>query len=248
MISIALYDDGTEVISRIENIILDFFKNDSLKINIMRYENANNLLYDIMDGYRYDLFLLEVMLPDMSGEELIKKIRKVIPSAYFVYITSQLKYAIEGYKLNLFRFIPKENMCKSLVELLEDLKMEIEEKCKKNYIIATLTKFEKIPFDSIYYIYKEKKYTIFVTSFGKSRERKGINTVYDLLDKNEFFWINRGYIINASCVTKLVSNSIYLEDGSILTVSRGYSNKIREQLKKFWIKHEWREKSYAESF
>ncbi|MGC6177108.1 LytR/AlgR family response regulator transcription factor [Lacrimispora sp. 38-1] len=245
MLNIALFDDGTKIVDFIEKVTLEFFNGEFIPLNIIRFKNANNLLYDIADGYKFDLFLLEAVLPDMSGEELIKKVRKTNPNGYFVFITSQLNYAIDGYGLKLFRFIPKDEVSRKLISVLRDFKYEVSLKDRNSYIITTNIRLEKLPYKNIYYIYKEKKYSIFVTTEGKSKERKGIAEVYNSLNRDEFFFIDKGYIVHAFYVSKLIKNNLYLLNGIVLTVSRTHIKEIRKKLIQYW-KNNYRKENHYE--
>ena len=64
---------------------------------------------DILTREEVDLVLLDLMLPDLSGLEVLKKIRSTDPEQVVVVITafSSIEGAIEAMRQGAFHYIPK---------------------------------------------------------------------------------------------------------------------------------------------
>ena len=93
--------------------------------------------------------------------------------------------------------------------------MDFTDKKQKSFIIETNSRYEKIPYHDIYYIYKEGKNTIFVTIHGKSRVRMTLQAVYEKLAQSEFIYVDRGYIVNIRYVKKFQNQELCLINGDI---------------------------------
>lgn len=59
------------------------------------------------EGRQSDLYFLDIEMPEMNGFELAKFMRKEAPSSMLVFLTSHLEYAVEGYEVQAFGYIPK---------------------------------------------------------------------------------------------------------------------------------------------
>ena len=93
-------DDGC-MLSRLEELAGKFFRTHCVDVKIRPYQSGGNLLYDLQDGFSYDLFLLDIEMPGTDGMELAKEIHDALPAAGVIFITSHLEYAVVAYELSL---------------------------------------------------------------------------------------------------------------------------------------------------
>lgn len=61
--------------------------------------------YNFLKENKVDLILLDIELPEMSGIELTKNLRK--PSPLIIFITSKKEYAVEAFELNVVDYLVK---------------------------------------------------------------------------------------------------------------------------------------------
>ncbi|BCJ93977.1 hypothetical protein acsn021_15460 [Anaerocolumna cellulosilytica] len=234
MIKIAIVDDVKANIDCIEREVENFFSNKSIPFRVSSYENSRNFLYDIQENQYFDICFLDIKMPNIDGIELAKTINKTFSDCYVLFITSHMEYAIEGYELHIYRYIPKTLIDKKLPIALRDLITEIMHREKESYIIKTHSRFEKIFYKDIYYIFKDRKNSIFVTASGESRERKSISDVYRDLNSDEFLIIDRGFIVNTLHVMKINNNLVILRNGISLSISRSHINDVKKKINQFW--------------
>ena len=79
MLNIAVCDDDGCMLSRLEEIAGKFFRTHCVDVKIRPYQSGENLLYDLQDGFSYDLFLLDIEMPGMSGIDFLKQLLPVHP-------------------------------------------------------------------------------------------------------------------------------------------------------------------------
>ena len=77
---------------------------------ITAYTKSSNLLDDITDdGFFYDLILLDIEMPGISGMEIPQKIKGFLPNIRIIFVTSHMEYAIDA--LNC----PFSAMCRKII-------------------------------------------------------------------------------------------------------------------------------------
>ena len=77
---------------------------DNLKIGLEQHKFIVDVAYTGQDGYHlirdfdYDVIVLDLMLPDMAGEDLCKKLRKENAESYILMLTAkkQISNIVEG--------------------------------------------------------------------------------------------------------------------------------------------------------
>ena len=104
MLSIAICDDAKEDRDKSCQLIKEYFKKREREVDVSVFEEAEALL---SDGRDYDLYLLDVIMPDMSGMQAAERLLKRRRRPVIVFITSSLESAVDGYRVNAAGFLLK---------------------------------------------------------------------------------------------------------------------------------------------
>lgn len=100
----------------------------------------------------------------------------------------------------------------------------------------TGSSFGKILYRNIYYIVKDHKYIILYYRGGVIKERKTLQEVYQELDAEEFFYIDKGCIVNISHVCSCDRERVCLTGGTELHISRSKYEMVRQKVLTYWGK------------
>ena len=194
-------------------------------------------MYEVDDGKYYDIYLLDIDLPDMSGIDLGRILREKSPYCYIVFLTAYPQYAIEGYSAKAYQYILKDEWEKKLDVTLRNIQKEIQSRMEPSYRITVSTKLEKVPVKDIYYLYKNGKNVVFQTRNGESTIRKTLSEVYEELPEKEFIYVDRSFIVNIEHVMKLKNKEIYMSNGEIISVSKPQLERVKKQINAYWRSH-----------
>ena len=156
MLRIAICDDEKEAVTLHEKIIKDSLQSCGIGYEITTYTYSSNLLSDIAeDGFFYDLLLLDIEMPDVTGMELSKKIKPFLPNIKVIFITSHLEYAIDAFELSIFRYVPKNDLENRLKTAVADAAKLIELEAGKEYMMQAAGRIEKISYTDIFYVQRD---------------------------------------------------------------------------------------------
>ncbi|MDF2869558.1 MAG: natR 2 [Anaerocolumna sp.] len=239
MIRIAVVDDNSVYINEIKDIIVRYYNEKNIAIKLQCYDKSELLLFDLGEEIKYDVYILDIEMPNFNGIQLAEKIRRDDQTSPIIFITSHLKYSLIGYEYNVFRYIPKSMISLKLVAALDDLVPTFDNIDDKFYLISNSSRYEKVSFNEIYYIYKDGKNSMMVCNDKTSRVRKSLKDVFVELDQERFLFIERGYIVNISHVIKLEANDVYMRDGEILHVGRLYAQDVKLKIFTYWSDSKW---------
>ncbi len=219
MLQIAICDDETLLLDEIKEITEGCMRQQQTFSILSTYTNGKDLFYDIQDGKRFDLLLLDIEMPGLSGMELAKRVHELLPDALMIFVTAHYKYAVDAYEL-----------------------LEIQN--TDSYIISSQNRLERIPYKEILYIGKDGKNALFhTTASGRQEEigtdrnrrvRKTLAEVFDELHSEEFYFIERGYIVNLRHVTGISHTDCILTDQTRLPVSQSRLPELKKRLNKYW--------------
>lgn len=238
MVKIAICDDEEKAVSLHKEIVKSSLQSCGIGYEITTYTRSTNLLYDITDdSFFYDLILLDIEMPGVSGMEIPEKIKSFLPNVKIIFVTSHTEYAIDAFELSIFRYVPKSNLDNKLTAAVMDAARLIELEAGQEYTIQTMNRMEKIPYKEIYYIQRDGKNASIVSSAGISKVRKSLQQVFHELDAPEFIFIDRGYIVNIIQIMKISDGMAVLKNGEQLPISRSHLQEVKRQLNRFWGAH-----------
>lgn len=237
MLNIAVCDDDGCMLSRLEELVGNFFRTHCVDVKILAYQSGENLRYDLQDGFCYDLFLLDIEMPGTDGMKLAKEIHDGLPAAGIIFITSHLEYAVAAYEYAVFRYISKSMLEEKLPAALEDFYKLYELERSSYYRIQVKSHVEQLPFRDILYILKEGKYAVFHLRSGRTASvRRSLSQVYGEIGQEYFYLADRGCIINLANVTGMDGEKILMPDGERITINRSGVTEFKSVLLHFWEK------------
>lgn len=238
MVRLAICDDEEKMVSLHLDRIRRILEKNRIACETETYTRSENLLYDITeDGFYYDILLLDIEMPGITGMELAEKIRPHLPDVRIIFITSHMEYAIDAYELSIFRYVPKNDLEKRLPSAVLDAVRLAELEEGRVYTIRTNSRLERIPYKSIYYIERDGKNAAIVTAAGVSKVRRTLAQIHEELDAEEFIYIDRGCIVNLIYIAQVKGNTAVLKDGSVLPVSRSHLQSVKEEINRYWGSH-----------
>ncbi len=237
MLRVAICDDETVILSKIDELARVFFRTHCVDCKIQAYQSSKNLLYDLQDGINYDLLLLDIEMPGIDGMDLAKVIRGIMPAAKIIFITSHLEYAITAYEFSVFRYIPKTVIDDKLPPALEDYYKLYRLERNEFYTVEIKNHVEQLPYREILYILKDGKYAVFHLTGGKTQSvRKTLAQVFEEMSKEYFCFADRGCIVNLANVVGIDDTGILFPDDQRITISKANISDFKTTMLRFWRK------------
>lgn len=238
MLHIAICDDDSQAAEHNRDLTLAALKACGIVCRTDVYTHSENLLYDILeDHFYYDLILLDIEMPEINGMALAEKIKARLGQVKIIFITSHMEYAIDAFELNIFRYVPKNDLEQRLTAAVTDAARLIDLESGQFYTVSNQNRLEKIPYKNIRYIHRDGKNSELITDTGVCKVRKSLQQVYEELNSSEFIFIDRGCIVNIIHIMKVCGSDVCLKDGQTLAVSRSHLPAVKQQITTFWGAH-----------
>lgn len=235
ILSCVVCDDNRKEAEITKERILKVYKNCKFTCEVSVYTKGHHLLSIIESKRNIHLLVLDIEMPDISGIELAKALKKVGKHCVIIFLTSHSEYAIEGYELGIFRFIPKDRSNEMLERALLDAAEKIMHDFRKTFLVQHQNSIEKIFYDDINYIKKDgKNSVIHLTNKQTIAVRKTLSDIFNELNSNEFVFIDRGCITNMDNVWKVDKKNWICSNGIILPMSGTVRTTIKETLLQYW--------------
>ena len=140
------------------------------------------------------------------------------------------------YRIEAYQYILKQDLEARLPGVIRDLARKIADQEQEYRIVGSGAEKVKIPYRDIIYLYKSKgaKYVNYVTDDGIRRERISMEAVLKELDPGTFVPVERGYVVNMKRIRRISGDTLYLEKGYEVQVSRARLPKVKQEISRCW--------------
>lgn len=229
---IALVDDNVEFIELIEILIKNYFEQQQESVTVYKFTDGRKVLEKSEHSVNFDLYLLDIKMPQMDGLLLAESLLDRHPEATIVYLTSFEEYAFKSIKLGAFYYILKSEYQEELPRLLDRI-LRIRREKERTYTIKDGNKLFPVKVKDIRYLTKDGKYTVFHYKEKESSERKTLEAIYEKLPKEKFVFVGKGLIINIDHVENIQGNKITLTGNEVFKISRFYYSSAMEVLTRY---------------
>lgn len=226
MIRIAVCDDEIKLLKpKFSTLLKRVLSEVEMQAEITYYNDGLVLLEEFKKQHIYDIVILDIDMPSINGKELAKKLRAIDSEFTLAFFTAYEKEVFSAIPIGISSFIPKnfddEQMVSALTELFKVFLAKNPQYDTLDVLIEGKPSVIKIQASNIYYFLLTSK-IITVHTYNDTyilSERKFENVVKRFLP-NGFYQINRACIVNVAKVYEIIDDSITMDNGDKLLVSR----------------------------
>ena len=235
MINCAICDDDVRMVQTVKEIMKNALWENECVAQIETYSNAVSFLSDILEYKPLDLVVLDIIMPDYNGMEIAHEIKKRFPDCCIIFLTSHVKYAVEAYELQIFRYTPKSEINTKLPRYLKEALSMLTLQENSAYHITKNEHVERLSYRQILNIRKDGKYSVVCCLDRREiRIRKSLSEVFNELDAQEFIYIDRGLIVNIALIQKVEDHEVVCKNGERLPVSRSKEKETKQRIVRYW--------------
>ena len=166
----------------------------------------------------YQLILLDIEMRGIDGIETAKRLRKLLPDCYIIFITSHDEFALTGYEVAAFRYLVKPVQPEKLTEAISAVRAELSDHITLHVEDGPVEALLRVK--DIYYIEAQDKRVRVVLKDTALSDRRGIDETERALAGEDFFRVHRSYLTNFRYVARLDKNEILLVSGEQIPLSR----------------------------
>lgn len=223
MLRLCVCDDRKEEIASIQALINRFSERyPEHPMQASYFDSPYDLLEALEKGSGYDLYLLDIIMPHMSGIDLAKKIRERGRGAKLIFLTTSREYGIEaiGMKASgyLIKPIEEDAFFDELLSCIEELAPENT----PSIMVKTKLGLTRVRISELMLIESFDHVRELSLRGGERLETTAKLSELDKLlqDATCFISPHRAYLVNMEYIRGINNKSILMTDGKQLPVSK----------------------------
>lgn len=234
MIQIAICDDQIEELERTYSFTDKYYNlHPELDISFRKFQSGYDLLESVGSRNRYDIYLLDILMPDINGIEVGSAIRENDNTAAIIYLTSSPDYALQSYQVDAGGYLLKPFDEKDLFSALDKVIAKLDAEDQKRYVFRTSSEgIESLPYSHLlyleYYQHRLIAHTIEQKTVESVYYRESFKELTSSLTDNRFVKISASMVVNMQHVRNINSREMRLSNGEILNISRYYMPETRK--------------------
>lgn len=197
---------------------------------MQKFRNGFSLLDSIVTQGRYEIYILDIIMPDINGIELGAEIRKKDNDSKIILLTSSSDYGVDSYSISAKDYILKPYTEKALFSALDKVIDSMSTEQAKRYLMKISEGgIYAIPYGRLLYLEYYKHRLTAHTIDGERIESIVLRDSFaklisPLIEDGRFVQVSSSYIINMQYVRRFTSKYFELSNGETLPLSRIYTN------------------------
>lgn len=237
MYQIAICDDEEKELGRTE-ALLDAYRrvHPECRFSVRGYSSMEALLFEMSNLNPFDLLILDIYMPEKTGIEGARELRKNGYEGPIIFLTSSKEYALEAYDLNALQYILKPVEQTRFFSVLEKVLGLVNEERRRYLALRADREVRRIALRNIIYCESQNQYqTLYLAPSENLRVRMTLAELYDALcEFPDFVRIGSTYIVNLGYVDSLTAKDVTLSTGEVIWLPRGSYNVLKRQYFDFY--------------
>ncbi len=242
MLKIAICDDDVSELDKAYFIVSNYWGNrPDIEAAVYKFLSPYELFETIEREGRFQLYLLDILMPQINGIDAGTKIRHDDENAVLVYLTSSPDYALDSYKLYAFQYLLKPINKQELHKVLDKVTEKLVRQLASTLPIKTKNGIVSIPLTQIIYVeYNEHRLSFCLTN-GNHVTSLTIRESFDdfagnLMQDECFAHPHASFLVNLRHVRTLTAKDMLMVNQVHIPVSRKKYAEIKKQYIDFVLK------------
>ncbi len=236
MIHIAICDDSKQERQILAALFKRYQELHATPLQIHIFQNGFSLLDAIDQGKRFDITILDILMPGENGIEIARNIRASGTDTEIIFLTSSPEYAVDSYEVKAQNYLLKPVTEEKFFASIDSILAELDEKDTASFIIYTTEKqYSRIRVSSL--VYGEVTHRTITLHLADQTMISAVMTFTEFQDilkaYPDFIYPHRSYAVNMNYIQYVTKSDIILTDGQKIPLSRNNYTKISEQFLNF---------------
>ncbi len=227
-VRIAICDDQLEERKKIVSLLQEYSLTKGKPFVYEVVENGFVLLDSIENGQVYDLIILDIIMPVMTGIETAREIRKCDADVKIVFLTSSTEFAVDSYAVSAYYYLLKPVNRSIFFDIMEKAFHNRDEQNEAGIIVNDSGTVKRILLAELVYCEITQRIVSFYLYDGTIIHSKGTlsGLEQDILRHANFVKPHRSYLVNLRHVSEIKINEILTDTGKKIPLARGRHGEI----------------------
>ena len=238
---IALCDDEKYYREKILSLIREYSRTrQDLSFSLSAFSSAKELLNFTYEHGGFDLYILDIIMPEMSGIQLGSALRRHGDGGMILYLTTSPDFAVDSYTVEAFQYLLKPLDTISFFHCLDKASDRFLRLQRNVTAIKTSNSVRMVPIRDICYAERVRRLISYHMHDGSIINSATFNgsfrtAVAPLLEHHEFLLVGSSFAVNLHYVTEITRHDLIIAGERKIGIPRGMYDAYKTKWSDYWL-------------
>lgn len=238
---IAVCDDEQIYLEKIMNLIKEYnMKNPTLSFTLSAFSSADELLNYIDEHGRFDLYILDIIMPKISGIQLGSVLRSQGDEGIIIYLTTSPDFAVDSYTVEAFYYLLKPIDTTVFFNCLDKAAYRFTRLQNDAVAIKTANSVRIVPVQNILYAERVKRLICYHINNGSVINSATFNGTFQnalmpLLEHRQIILVGFSFAVNLQHVTEITRQDLIISGKYKIKIPRGKYEVYKNKWSDYWL-------------
>lgn len=242
-IHIALCDDETTYYDTVKKLLEDYRqKTSSVSFMLSCFSSGKDLLDYVSENAAFDIYILDIIMPDINGIQLGSALRERNDSGLIIYLTSSPDFAVESYNTDALHYLLKPISSNQFYSCMDKAISRLNRRLREETItiktpgstritaIRNILYAERVDRHIRYYLNDDT--VIDSITFNDTFQ----NAVSLLAARPGFLIVGSSFVVNLYYVTEVTKSDMLLTGNHLVPVPRRSYETVKTAWADYWLR------------
>lgn len=240
MLRIAICDDEEKQLQKTAELLDRYLQaHPDLPAHVETFRNGKEMLARTEDTGEFDFYILDILMPGLSGIDTGRKLRQQGDGGEIVYLTTSNDFAADSYEVRAFFYLLKPVEEKRLFQVLDSAVEKLNRRRSESIVVATADGSRRILLERIRYVERVGRCLRYHCTSGtvdsQSIRMPFKEAVTPLLNDRRFCLCGASFVLNFQHVTGVQGQSALLDGGQTVSLPRTAATEFKKAWGNYWL-------------
>ena len=240
MLRIALCDDEKKQLSQAAAMLNAYLSSrPDLSGQVETFRSGSTLLARVEDVGGFDLYVLDILMPELSGIDTGRRLRALGDGGEIIYLTSSNDFAADSYDVRAFFYLLKPVNEGKLFQVLDAAVENLKRRRSSAVVVTTVDGPRRILLERIRYVERVGRYMRYHctdTTIDSQTIRVSFReAVAPLLADRRFCLCGASFLLNFQHVAGVNGQSALLDNGQAVILPRMSATEFKKAWGNYWL-------------
>lgn len=241
MLRIAVCDDEETPLRQTAALLEGYLHiRPELSVQVETFLSAESLLEQAETAGGFDLYILDILMPGLSGIDVGRKLRQLGDGGEIIYLTTSNDFAADSYEVRAFFYLLKPVQEEKLFQVLDRAAEKLNRRRSESIVVPTAAGKQRLLLERIRYAERVGRFVRYYCTDG-TVDSQSIRAPFKeaaepLLKDNRFYLCGASFVLNFQHVTGVQGQTALLDNGQAVSLPRSAAAAFKKAWGSYWLR------------
>lgn len=240
MLRIAICDDEEKHLDETAALLNTYLlSHPNLNGQVETFHSGDELLKKVEHAQSYDLYVLDILMPQLSGIEVGRQLRSLGKGGEIIYLTSSNDFAADSYDVRAFFYLLKPVHENKLFHVIDSAIEKLNQRRCSATVVATASGPRRILFEHIRYVERVGRFMRYYCTDGiidsQTIRAPFREMVAPLLADRRFCLCGASFVLNFQHVSGVHGQTALMDNAQTVALPRTSATDFKKAWGDYWL-------------